>query len=72
MNENAPAVLRETADVLWRVKIIAAYLGLREKAAQHRIDKGEIPTFRIGNTICSRRSLLDAWLDDKERSVKNG
>lgn len=56
----------DTADILWRVKRIAAFLDLPEKAAQHRIDKGEIPTFRMGGTICARRSTLLAWIAAQE------
>ena len=60
----------DTADILWRVKPIAAFLGLSEKAAQHRIDKGEVPTFRMGGTICARRSTLLAWIAAQEARVK--
>ena len=62
------------ADLLYGVKAIAGFLGLTERQAQHRIDDGEIPTFRLGGkkrgTICARRSSLRTWLDYLERQAK--
>jgi len=63
-------------DLLYGVKAIAAVLGLTQHQAQHRIDDGEIPTFRLGGkkrgTICARRSTLRRWLDDLERQANGG
>lgn len=62
------------ADLLYGVKAIAAFLGLTERQAQHRIDDGEIPTFRMGGkkrgTICARRSSLRTWLGFLERQAQ--
>ena len=57
----------ENADIIWRVKAIAAFLGLSEKSAQHHIDRGEIPSFRMGGTIGSRKSTLTAWIAQQEQ-----
>ncbi len=54
-------------DLLYGAAAIGEYLGISERQARHRVDTGEIPTFRIGKTICSRRSTLDAWLAEQER-----
>jgi hypothetical protein len=62
------------ADLLYGVKAIGEFLGLTLKQAEHRIDRGEIPTFRLGGskrgTICARRSSLRTWLDYLERQAK--
>lgn len=69
-NTNDP----NAADLLYGVPAIAAFLGLTRHQAQHRIDKGEIPTFRLGGvkrgTICARRSSLRSWLADLERQAQ--
>ena len=48
------------------MKAIAGFLQLPARAAQHRIDQGVIPTFRLGGSICARRSTLNAWLAEQE------
>ncbi len=56
----------ENSDLLYGVPAIAAFLGLRTKQARHRIAAGTIPSFRIGATICARRSSLATWLEECE------
>jgi len=62
------------ADLLYGVKAIAGFLGLTDRQAQHRIDAGDIPTFRLGGvkrgTICARRSSLRSWLAGLERQAQ--
>ena len=53
------------SDLLYGVPAIAAFLGFRERQARHHIEEGRIPTFRMGSIICSRRSVLNAWLDNQ-------
>ncbi|MBN9074321.1 MAG: DNA-binding protein [Rhizobiales bacterium] len=50
-------------DLLYGVKAIAEHLGVTERRAQYLKDKGSIPTFYLDSTVCSRRSLLNEWLD---------
>lgn len=50
------------SDLLIGVKAIGTYLNMTRPQAQHRIDNGTIPVFRLGGTICTRESTLDAWL----------
>lgn len=61
------------ADLLYGVKAIAAFLGLTERQAQHRIDDGALPTFRLGGkkrgTICARRTTLRSHLAKLEREA---
>lgn len=62
-----------SADLLYGVAAIAAFLGMPKRTAQHRIDEGVIPTFRLagkkGGTICARRSSLRSWLAALERAA---
>ena len=53
-------------DLLYGVPAIAEFLGLTERQARHHCDKGHIPTFRIGGTVCSRESAIMKWLDQHE------
>ena len=55
-------------DLLYGVKSIAEFLGMRPKQAQHRCDDGTIPTFKIGRNVCARKSTLREWLDKMERA----
>lgn len=57
-------------DLLYGVPSIAEFLGIRLRQAKHRVEKGDIPTFRIGETICARRSSLTAWLAECEAKAQ--
>ena len=52
-------------DLLYGVRAIGEVLGLTEKQADHLIRDGRIPTFKLGGRVCSRRSVLNGWLDQK-------
>lgn len=62
------------ADLLYGVKAIAAFLGLTDKQAEHRIAEGALPTFRLGGkkggTICARRTTLRDHLAKLERAAR--
>jgi len=59
-------------DLLYGAKAIADFLGLTEKQARNRIEAGVIPIFRMGGTICARRSTLTAWLTSLDDSSASG
>ncbi|RRD21603.1 DNA-binding protein [Brucellaceae bacterium VT-16-1752] len=61
---------KEAADLLYGVDPIAEFLGISTKQARHRIREGRIPIFRIGGTICSRKTTLTRWLADMEASAR--
>lgn len=44
--------------LLYGVKDIAAHLGLTPRQAAHLIEKGHLPTFRLGAIICSTKGGL--------------
>lgn len=60
----------EKSDLLHGVKAVAAYLNMPPRVAQHRIDKGEVPHFKLGKNICARRSTLNAWLAECEAKAR--
>jgi hypothetical protein len=46
------------ADLLYGVAAIAAHLQLSRKQVYHLHDKGDLPTFKVGATVCALRSSL--------------
>lgn len=58
------------SDNLYGVAAIAKHLGMPEKSCRHRVEKGEIPTFKIGHIRCARRSTLNAWLSEREAAAR--
>lgn len=56
----------DDADLLYGVPAIAAFLGLTRHQAQHRIDEGALPTFRLGGkkgaTICASKDALRSYM----------
>jgi hypothetical protein len=45
-------------DLLHGVPAIAAHLNTTAKAIYHQCEQGRLPVFRMGRTICARRSTL--------------
>ncbi len=62
-------------DVLRGAGQIATFL-FGDVAARRRVydlaDSGALPVFRLGTTICARRSTLLAWIADQERATREG
>lgn len=56
----------EASDLLYGLNAIAAYLRMRPRQAKHRALRGEIPTFKMGRSVCARKATLKAWLADRE------
>lgn len=45
-------------DLLYGLVAIGNAIGLGARQVQHLHDKGELPTFKMGRTVCARRSTL--------------
>jgi excisionase family DNA binding protein len=58
--------MTETLDLLYGVKEIANYLGVKPRTAEYWIEHRRIPVKRMGRTICARRSSLDAAFDMRD------
>jgi excisionase family DNA binding protein len=54
------------ADLLYGARAIADYLGIKQRQAEHLIEQKRIPFFKIGRTVASRRSKLNAALEQME------
>lgn len=65
-----------SADLLYGVAAIASFLEMPRRTCQHRIDQGQLPTFRLGGkkggTICARRTTLRSHLAKLEREARAG
>lgn len=53
-------------DLLYGMAAIAAHLGITRKVAYHLHGKGEIPTFKMGDKVCARRSALARYFAEQE------
>jgi hypothetical protein len=58
--------LPDTADLLYGVPAISRFLGLKPAAVYHLVAEKKIPAFKVGRTVCSRRSKLIAAFDELE------
>ncbi len=52
-------------DLLHGVRAIGEVLGLTERQTYHLIRDGRVPAFKLGGTLCSRRSVLHGWLEQQ-------
>ncbi|KAA0576817.1 helix-turn-helix domain-containing protein [Azospirillum sp. Sh1] len=59
-----PAVLAD--DILKGVKDIAKFTGLTERSVYHIAAAGRLPVFKLGATICARKSTILAWIQEQE------
>ena len=53
-------------DLLYGVSAIAKFLGVEVRQARHQCESGRLPTFKLGQIICGRRSTLWRWLAEQE------
>ena len=58
---NAQVVLREVMDI----RQAAEYLGISGDTLYRYASEGFVPAFKLGNRWRFRKSLLDAWMDEK-------
>lgn len=52
-------------DLLYGGKAIAEVVGLSENAVYHLCRRQLLPCFKMGDTVCSRRSRLQRWLEEQ-------
>ena len=53
-------------DLLYGIHAIAEFLGIKERAAYHLCETKRMPFFKIGKTVCARRSTLAARIAELE------
>jgi len=54
------------ADILKGAAAIGAYLGFDRRSIYHLVDKNTLPHFRLGETVCARKSTLTKWISEQE------
>ena len=55
-------------DVLMGTKAIADFLGLNVRQVRNLIyDHSGLPTFKLGGSVCARKSTLDKWISKVEK-----
>jgi hypothetical protein len=57
-------------DILHGADQIAEFLYGKKKCRRkvyNLVDTGQLPYFRLGASICSRKSVLLAWIDEQEK-----
>jgi len=57
-NKEIQNVGLETSSKLLTVSQAAGFLGFKEKALRHRIERGQVPVVRVGRSVYLRRSDL--------------
>jgi hypothetical protein len=61
-------------DILYGAEAIAEFMyGRRQfrRRVYNLVERGRLPHFKLGAGICSRKSVLRAWISDQER-LANG
>lgn len=58
---NVQVALREVMDI----RQAAEYLGISGDTLYRYASEGFVPAFKLGNRWRFRKSLLDAWMDEK-------
>ena len=57
------------ADLLYGADAVAGYLKVSRAVVYHMVADKILPTFKLGNKVCSRRATLNAWLAAQERAA---
>lgn len=57
------------ADLLHGAGAIAEHLNMTRKQVYHLHERGELPTFNMGRTVCARRSTLAKHFAAAERAA---
>lgn len=58
-----------SADLLRGADAIAEFLGFPRRAVYHAVSQGHLPSFRVGETVCARKSTLTNWISEQERKA---
>jgi hypothetical protein len=54
-------------DLLFGAECIASYLGMERRQVYHAAARDHLPIFRIGSTLCARKSTLSHWILAREQ-----
>lgn len=51
-------------------KAIARFLGLSPRQVSWHDEQGNLPTFRMGRTVCARKAKLVEWIEEQESASR--
>ena len=57
------------ADMLRGADAIARFLGFPRRSIYHMAARNSLPHFKLGDTICARRSTLTRWIEQQESAA---
>jgi hypothetical protein len=57
----------EMGPLLYGVRSIAQFLGIKPRQAMHLIEQDRLPHFRVGRVLCTTRATLSDWLASQQR-----
>jgi hypothetical protein len=49
-------------DLLSGAEAIATFIGVKPRRVYHLVEIRRLPVFRMGSTLCARRSTLVRWI----------
>ncbi|WP_107341501.1 DNA-binding protein [Agrobacterium pusense] len=55
-----------SADLIHGIEAIGSFLGITKNQAKHWAATTDMPTFKIGRSVCARRAALKDWLSKRE------
>jgi len=58
----------EELELLTGADEIAAFIGVKPRRIYHLAETKRLPVFRLGATLCARKSTLVKWIESLERS----
>lgn len=56
-------------DLLFGADAIAGFLGMTRRQVYHSASMEHLPIFRIGSSLCCRKSTLIEWIVEREQST---
>lgn len=68
-NDDAPSADGLAADVLLGADAIAAFSGLTARQVYNLSQQDAIPVFRMGATLCARKSTWISWIEQQEQTA---
>lgn len=60
------------SDLLYGLAAIAKHLSLTVPQVKHMAASARLPTFKVGQIVCARRSALAKHFAEQEKAASNG
>lgn len=57
-------------DLLFGADAIASFLGMTRRQIYHSASMEHLPIFRIGSSLCCRKSTVVQWIIEREQSTE--